>query len=321
MSRDPRYLDFRRLVEVTVVVTQNRFLLRPSEETNDLFVGVVGYAQRKLDMEIISLTALSTHWHGLFRPRDAEHLAQFMQMVDCNLSKEIGTRLHGWPGGMWDTRYKMVPVTDEEAAQVDRLRYQLANGVKEGLVDKAEEWPGVHSAKALMTGAPLVGHWYNRSREYAARQLRREKNVEASQFATEERIVFSPLPCWEELSESERQQRVTDLVASIDEEARQERERTGKKSLGVKKILRVNPTKRKAVVEKSPRPRVHAKSREKRREWLEALQEIVIAHREASERLRDGDRNAEFPEGTFPCALPFVPLPETLMLRSRGQPA
>ena len=99
-------------------------------------------------------------------------MSEFMRLVNCSLSKEIGTRLHDWSGAMWDTRYKMVPVADEEEAQIDRLRYQLAAGVKEGLVDKAELWPGVHSAKALMTGEPLVGHWYNRSREYAARHGR-----------------------------------------------------------------------------------------------------------------------------------------------------
>jgi len=319
-GRDPRYLAYRQLVEVTVVVYQNRHLLRPSPEVNDLFVGIVAYAQRKFGMVVNSLTALSTHWHALCRPRDAEHLADFMELVNCNLSKEIGTRLHGWPGAMWETRYKMVPITDEPAAQIDRLRYQLAAGVKENLVDKAEDWPGVHSAKALKTGEALVGHWYSRSKEYAARQLRREKNVEASQFATEERLVLSPIPCWEHLPEKTWRQYVADLVDAIDEEGRQERERTGKKSLGAKKILRVRPTKRPGKVKKSPRPRVHAKSRQKRREWLEAFRAIVAAYREASERLLGGDRSAEFPEGTHPPNLPFVPLPETLVVESRGQP-
>ncbi|HSJ74704.1 MAG TPA: hypothetical protein VK899_00705, partial [Gemmatimonadales bacterium] len=52
---------------------------------------------------------------------------------------------------------------DEEAAQVDRLIYVLSNGVKEGLVARVEEWPGVHSAHALLTGEPLEGIWYDRT--------------------------------------------------------------------------------------------------------------------------------------------------------------
>jgi hypothetical protein len=97
---------------VTVVAFQNRYLLRPSPEVNDLFVGVLGRAQRLYGMRVCSVAAMSTHWHALLVPRDAEHMADFMEHVDCNLSKEIGTRLHGWPGAMWNDRYHHVPVAD-----------------------------------------------------------------------------------------------------------------------------------------------------------------------------------------------------------------
>jgi len=39
---------------------------------------------------------------------------------------------------------------------------------------------------------------------------------------------------------------------------------------------------------------------------MEALALVFAAYREASERLRNGDRLAVFPEGTFPPHLPFV---------------
>jgi len=38
----------------------------------------------------------------------------------------------------------------------------------------------------------------------------------------------------------------------------------------------------------------------------EMLSLVFAAYREASERLRPGDRLAVFPEGTFPPHLPFV---------------
>ena len=43
-----------------------------------------------------------------------------------------------------------------------------------------------------------------------------------------------------------------------------------------------------------------------RRELWEAYRWFVAAFREAAERLRAGDRNALFPLGSFPPALPFV---------------
>jgi hypothetical protein len=32
-------------------------------------------------------------------------------------------------------------------------------------VESASQWPGVHSIKALLEGAPLVGRWFDRTQE------------------------------------------------------------------------------------------------------------------------------------------------------------
>ena len=52
--------------------------------------------------------------------------------------------------------------------QWSRLKYLLANGVKEGLVESPLDWPGVSCAKALVHGEPLEGYWFNRSKEWSA---------------------------------------------------------------------------------------------------------------------------------------------------------
>ena len=52
----------------------------------------------------------------------------------------------------------------------------------------------------------------------------------------------------------------------------------------------------------------------------EAYKEVIQAYRLASARLREGDLTAEFPEGMFPPALPFVPFAENSTVGSRGQP-
>ncbi len=48
MGRDPRYFRPWTLIEVTCVIIQNRYLLRPSERLNDLLVGVLARAQEKI---------------------------------------------------------------------------------------------------------------------------------------------------------------------------------------------------------------------------------------------------------------------------------
>ena len=320
MSDDPRYFRPYSLLEVTDVTVQNRYLLRPSAALNDRFLGVLGRAQRQHDMPACGLTVLSSHYHLLVEPRDPDHLASFMNFVGTNLGKEVN-RLHGWSGSLWRARYRHVVVSWEEAAQVARLKYLLGNSVKELLVDRPSEWPGVNSVAALIEGKPLVGHWYNRTKEYAARQLRREEDVDEERFATEEQLVLSPLPCWAHLPEEEWRGRVQDLVAQIEEEGARERRRTGKKSLGVKKILRVRPHKRPRKVKRSPKPRFHAVKPEVFKRMREAWKEVMAAFRNASARLRAGEMDVEFPEGTFPPGLPFIPFAETMTVEARGQPA
>jgi hypothetical protein len=320
MERQPRTFPPHSLVEVTMVTIQNRFLLRPSPEVNDLVVGVFGRAQRQLDLPIVCLTVMSSHLHLLVIPRDPEHLADFMEFVNCNLSKEIGTRIRGWRGTMWSSRYHHAVVSPkEEEVQVARLVYCLANGVKEGLVDRPSDWPGVQSATALMEGKDLVGHWYDRTREHAARQ-RRGEVVDSEHLATEERIVFTPLPCWQHLPEEDRRSRVAELVEKIEEDGARERRLTGARSLGAAKILRADPLSSPARIVRSPQPRFHA-SRKVMKEMREALSRVIAAFREASARLRAGERDVEFPEGTFPPALPFVPFAGRLSVEARGQPA
>ena len=195
-------------------------------------------------------------------------------------------------------------VSDEQEAQVGRLKYLLAHGVKEGLVARVEEWPGVCSAGALLHGKPLEGYWFDRTKEYAARN--RGEDFGAMKYATREELVLSPLPCWEHLPPEQYRDRVAGLIEQIEAEGRAERESKGVEPLGVEAILRQNPTTRPNKTKKSPAPRVHAASKAARKVFREAYSAFVAAFREAAERLKAGDRSARFPAGSFPPAMPFV---------------
>ena len=58
-----------------------------------------------------------------------------------------------WRDKIWARRYQAIVISDEEAAQVERLKYVLAHGVKEGLVDRPQDWSGAHSVEALLISA------------------------------------------------------------------------------------------------------------------------------------------------------------------------
>jgi hypothetical protein len=128
------------LVEVTCRTVHGRHLLRPSSTLNEIILGVLGRALRLYSVPICAYAFLSSHYHLLLDITDAHQLANFMRYLNSNLAREVG-RLVDWPDGIWSSRYRAIVVSQEEAAQIERLRYVLSNGCKEGLVGRPQDWP------------------------------------------------------------------------------------------------------------------------------------------------------------------------------------
>jgi REP element-mobilizing transposase RayT len=304
MARKLRYVpEGGALVEVTCRTVQSRFLLRPSPELNEIILGVLGRAQRFYPLDIVAHVFLSNHFHLLLWVPDAQRLAKFMEYVSGNLAREIA-RMTGWTDKIWSRRYQAIVVSDEEAAQVSRLVYLLSHGVKEHLVSRVADWPGIHCATSLLSDASLQGAWFNRTLEYNAR-LRREE-FEVRKYTSPETVILSQLPCWKHLSPESYRSRIAQLVEEIEGQARQEREAQGIQPLGPKAILAQDPQDRPGEPKKSPAPLFHAFKKEIRKAMWEAYSWFVAAFQEAAEKLRGGDRNARFPIGSFPPHLPFV---------------
>jgi REP element-mobilizing transposase RayT len=302
MARPLRFLPPGTMVEVTVRTVHGRFLLRPSRAVNDLVLGVIGRAQKKYGMKIHALAVLSNHAHGLLSPDSPQQLAAFVDYVAGNIAREVG-RLHDWREKFWARRYRSIVVSHEQDAQVARLAYILGNGVKEGLVERPQQWPGVHCAAALIAGSDLLGTWFDRTAEYQARR-RGGNDKTATHFATPERVVFSPLPCWATLEPAAYRQRVAALVDRVIEDGR--RQRDGRPVLGRKAILEQHPHDKPLHSDRSPAPPVHAATREIRLMLRVAYWQFVAAFREAAHRLRRGDRLVRFPPGAFPPPLPCI---------------
>ena len=201
-------------------------------------------------------------------------------------------------------RYEAIVISDEPAAQVDRLRYVVANGVKEGLVARVEDWPGISLVKSVLTGEPVRGTWFSRTAEYRARL--RGEDFEPRRYATEETVVLSQLPCWRHLSPGVYREQITELLQEINVDAAAERKRTGREPLGPAAIRRQHPHTCPNKTKKSPAPRFHAASKAAREAFRNAYGLFLASFREAAERLKAGDRLARFPNGCFPPGLPFV---------------
>ena len=303
MSRPIRFIpEEGALVDITCRTIQSRFLLRPDPALNEIVLGVLGRAQRLHPVEISAFFVASNHYHLLAWVADVERMADFMEFFQGNLAREVG-RLRKWRDKVWSRRYEAIVISDEPAAQVDRLRYVLSNGVKEGLVARVEDWPGISLVKNALSGEPVRGTWFDRTAEHRAK-LRRE-DFEPRKYATDETVELSQLPCWRHLSPEMYRELVAGLIEEIEADAAAERKRTGRQPLGAATILRQHPHTCPNKSKKSPAPRFHAASKAAREVLRKAYGLFLAAFREAAERLKSGDRTARFPNGCFPPGLPF----------------
>jgi len=303
MGRPLRFIPEASLVEVTARTFQGRFLFKPSPGWREIFVGLLARAQERYPLRIHGFVCLSNHYHLLVSPKDAYQLAAFMRYFNTNLSKEAG-RLHRWRGTLIQRRYRAILVSEEPVAQIARLRYLLAHGVKEGLVAKAEQWPGPHCVIALLTNTPLEGVWYDHSREYAARNASEEFKPE--DFATRYELWLDPLPCWSHKDAATRRLYVAELTQTMEDAARERHRQKGTRPLGRTAVLRQHPHHRPRKIAWSSAVLVHAASKRVRHEFSRTYGLFLTAFYEAVERLRAGDLLARFPDGSFPPGLHLI---------------
>ena len=89
MARNPRCIPRRSLVEVTCRTIGGIFLLRPSEEVNEIIRGILARYARVHEMKVVFWVCASNHFHGLLFIRDLEQLALFMRDIDREIATEV----------------------------------------------------------------------------------------------------------------------------------------------------------------------------------------------------------------------------------------
>jgi hypothetical protein len=252
-------------------------------------------------MPIHAFLFLSNHFHLLVSPEDARHLARFMAYVSGNIAREVCC-LTGWSDKVWARRYTHVPIVGE-AAQIQRLRYVLAQGVKEGLVARALDWPGPSCVQALLDGSMRVsGVWYDRTTAYRAAQA--GLSLQAEDWIHEQDVVLTPLPALAQLAPADYARAIATMVEGIEAEAQSAQCDV---ALGAEEVARQDPATEVRRYKRSPIPLVHAATLALWIEFKEAYGVFVVAYRVASARLHAGIKDACFPSGSFIPPMGFVP--------------
>lgn len=308
MGRPLRFFESKkRLYFITNRTVHGRLLMSPSPRVNNIIGGVIGRALTLFDVNLYAFTFLSNHPHLILAAAEGE-LSRFMQYIESNIAKKVGD-LVGWKDKFWARRFSAEPILDDDAL-IGKLRYIFSHGVKENLVDAANQWPGLTCIPELAHGIKRYFEWHDQTAEYIAR--RRGDDIRPGQFVIRYPIELKTLPCWAQLPKEEQQQRARDIIDEVEKEARQRRKKDKQSVLGVDNILNQDPLEMPGTSKRSHRPLCHASTRKAWDEFKDTYKKFADDYRVASEKFRQGDLSVIFPDHAFKPPLPYGWAPATV---------
>jgi len=288
VSRPLRILDPSAVYLVTVRCLQGRLFLCPSRETYEVLGGVLARAVRLNGVDLFVFNFASNHLHLIVRAPRA-NLPQFMQYLLSNISKKIGAFVD-WRGAFWERRYSAQPILDD-AALLAKVGYVLAHGVKEGLVRRCSEWPGLSALPFMRGRKRRTFRWLNWTRRCQSAPPSKRGPLLDDRWAEPEELRLASIPVrgFERLSVVRKF--LKQCVREIEQQARQ----LYRTVMGVARVCGQPPQYRPERLERSRAPWCHTSDPRLRQEYLAGYRSFASDHSEASEAWRRGDLTARFP--------------------------
>jgi REP element-mobilizing transposase RayT len=259
-------------------------LLRPDAWLNQLFLYCLALGAKKFGVEVHGLCVMSNHYHLVLTDVDGV-LPTFMGWLNSQLGRSI-KRLRRWDEVVWEPNVHFSAVELEGQGEVlDKLAYTLLNPVSAGLVDAPEDWPGVLSTLKMLRGGGIA--------------VRRPRVWFKDRLPSSLELSFVPPPHF--VNQARYLGALQSLVEDRTRTLREERLRQGKRVLGRRAVRKTPVTGRPATPKRrfGRSPTFSALSREARRRCVKRLRAFRTAYRSAYEAWRSGDRETEFPAGTW----------------------
>jgi putative transposase len=263
----PREVIPGRFYMVTRRCTQRQFLLRPDNETNNAFLYCLADAAQRFGVDVLLTCAMSNHHHTVIFDRDGT-VPAFTEHFH-KLFAKCQNALRGRWENFWASEQVCVVHLVDPTDVLDKLVYVATNPVKDRLVEKVHQWPGVNGLAALLGGHTLHA---TRPRHF----FRPDGPMPATMtlnLALPSELRDSPHLLAE----------LRDRVAAVEAAVATERTRTGARILGRQTILRQSwrdcPASREP--RRTLRPRIAARTHWARIEAIRRNREFLVAYREA----------------------------------------
>ncbi len=285
----PRRVIPGEIYLVTRRCSQRTFRLRPSAETNRIFLYCLAFAAQRTGVTLHACCVMSNH-HHLVVTDVRGVLPDFLRELHRLTAKAINASQ-----GQWDNLWASDPcnvvrlVTDEDIA--DKVAYVAANPVAAGLVAQSEQWPGV-----LLWGESSRRVTRPTSYFREGGTCPRELTLRLERPSVRDGAVTGPRE-WKE--------RVVRAIASKVAAAYRAVREAGREFLGRAVVLGASFIQRAQSYEVrfGVIPTFAAKARSVREELGRVERYFRARYRQALEQWRDGWRDVAFPTGTWGMAV------------------
>jgi putative transposase len=298
MGRPLRHQDPDGIYFLTNRCTDQKYLMKASEDVNRIILGLLAKYADKHDIEIFAFVFMFNHYHMLARSQ-ALKMHLFMKDFQGQLARKLN-HLRRRTGSFWQDRYTATRVLDDEAL-VDKLKYTICNPCESNLVRHPKLWEGLNSYSIHKSGDPMVGEVVDRKLYWSLRRKRSNKDLSEAQLiemATKRyELKMAKLPKWKNLSDEAYDAKICELV---EEHALDLAEARNVPCLGLRKVRAVHFTDRPRQPKKSPRPVCHTHCAERREAHIAEIREITDRYRKAIGKLRENKTDVSFPSGTIP---------------------
>jgi putative transposase len=281
--------------------TQRQFLLRPDEVTNNAFLYCLIEAALRFEIDVLLPTAESNHHHTVIYDRHGR-APQFVEHFHKMAARCLNARWGRWEN-LWASEEVCLTRLVTRAAVIDKLVYSASNPVKDLLVDKATQWPGVNGYRYLIGGRSL-------------RAIRPAHFFREDSAMPEEVALALVIPA--ELGQTDAViAEVKAGVEAVELKVRTERLKSGKSVLGRRQVLRQSWKASPSTQERrrTLRPR-YAGSGEARVAALVEFRAFLDEYRGARQALL-ARAQATFPPGTYWlarfAAVPVHPAPTPIL--------
>jgi len=269
-------------------VAHRQFLLRPDAETNEIVEYCMAEAAKRFAIGLIAWAFLSNHFH-LVAYDEKGQLPAFLEHMNKLIAKCLNARW-GRSENLWSSDPVCITELVTADAVFDKVAYVLANPVSGGLVDRVGDWPGATSLSLFQKNKCVERR---RPKRFFRKEGKMPKTVKLRTVPVPRSYTNEPHEEWVE--------RMLAEIVRCENEQRQIRNEEKRRVVGRKTILAQSPFDAPTTEAKSGglRPAIACKDEKRRIIELALLREFRRLHRIAREVFAAGNRDAEFPPGTY----------------------